>query len=40
MYGNYDLCENPGHDHTFESTHGFSKQKRPDLKQRPLIAGP
>ena len=33
MYGNYDLYATPEHNHPFEITHGFSKQKRPDLKQ-------
>jgi transposase len=33
MYGHYDVYEDPNDDHPFEITHGFSKQKRPDLKQ-------
>jgi transposase len=33
MYGDYDLYADPEDDHPFEITHGFSKQKRPDLKQ-------
>ncbi len=33
VYGDYDIYKNPEDDHPFEITHGFSKQKRPDLKQ-------
>jgi transposase len=33
MYGHYDLYDEPTDDHPFEITYGFSKQKRPDLKQ-------
>lgn len=33
MYGHYDVYEDPKDDHPFEITYGFSKQKRPDLKQ-------
>lgn len=33
MYGAYDLYENADNGHPFEITNGFSKQKRPDLKQ-------
>jgi transposase len=33
MYGHYDLYDEPTDDYPFEITYGFSKQKRPDLKQ-------
>lgn len=33
MYGHYNLYDEPIDDHPFEITYGFSKQKRPDLKQ-------
>jgi transposase len=32
-YGDYDPVDDPKDDRPFEITHGFSKQKRPDLKQ-------
>jgi transposase len=33
MYGHYDFYEDSEDEHPFEITYGFSKQKRPDLKQ-------
>jgi transposase len=33
VYGDYDIYDEPEEDHPFKITYGFSKQKRPDLKQ-------
>jgi transposase len=33
VYGDYDLYDDPNHDHPFVLTNGFNKDHRPDLKQ-------